>query len=673
MEMKISGDTARADQHIPKYKSALEAALHWHNFGFDVIPIVPLLKSPAVKWDPWLDGLGPEKITSHWSKNPTHELGFIVGDSLLVLDADSSESVFALQRLEKDAGVPPLFVVTTKRGEHHYFRRAPDTYARSDAHSTEQHPERIDVKTGKAIVVLPPSTGKNIKACWVASADNLFEVEQGFIDMVFSHNGRVPPRPVVTRMPSSDAKEISSQTYQKICALLEQLDPEEGGHEGWIRIGMAIHTETDGDDEGLEIFDQWSQRGSTYPGRHIIEVKWRSFSTARTDRCNMGTIINRLKKHGGDWMEVCSNKEDAFETCEYEAIESNCTTAAPTDDTCHPGKGMNPLDRYSLRGKSAAIANDAIKHQPILDGLAMIGQSTAFFAPANSGKTLITLSRICDDIRSGMIDPSLVYYANVDDSGQGLAEKLGISDEFNFHMLAEGYENFKAAEMLKIMSEMAENDYAKGVVVILDTIKKFTNPMDKTKASHFTGIVRKFVVKGGTVIGMAHTNKKPGPDGKPVYGGTSDIVDDFDCAYTISTEDSPNPSEKIVVFENIKRRGHSPFKVAYRYSHELAVNYNELLLSVERVDVEKLAAVAQAQQTKSDAEVIASIQAHIQQGINTKMKLAATVAEQLQISRRKALGIIERYTGDDPSIHKWRFVVREHGAQIFTPLAGVEP
>ncbi|WP_153131422.1 hypothetical protein [Dechloromonas hortensis] len=112
------------------------------------------------------------------------------------------------------------------------------------------------------------------------------------------------------------------------------------------------------------------------------------------------------------------------------------------------------------------------------------------------------------------------------------------------------------------MNEMVASDQAKGVIVILDTIKKFTDLMDKTKASQFTKVIRQFVMKGGTVIGMAHTNKKLGANGKPIYGGTSDIVDDFDCAYTIATEECSNPAEKIVVFDNIKRRGSNPVRVS---------------------------------------------------------------------------------------------------------------
>lgn len=451
-----------------------------------------------------------------------------------------------------------------------------------------------------------------------------------------------------------------------IRALLKHIDPEEGGYDEWVRIGMAIHTETNGDSVGLEVFDQWSRNGSTYPGLQAIKMKWRSFTSNRTDRCNLGTIINRVTAAGLDWQVICSKAEDNFKPCEYKVVGADTRVKIPQPATA------NPLDSYSLLGMSEEVARDAQDQKPILCGLAVLGQATAIFAPPNSGKTLITFSNICEDIQQGKVEPSKVYYVNVDDSGQGLANKLAIADEFGFHMLSEGYRGFKASDLLAIMVEMITNDQAKSVIVILDTIKKFTNLMDKTKASQFTTIIRQFVIKGGTVIGMAHTNKKAGADGKPVYGGTSDIVDDFDCAYTIAPGLSQNSNEKVVVFENIKRRGNNRTHVAYRYSIESDLSYAELLSSVEKLDDDQTLAVAKKPK-EDDSNLVAAIQQCIIRGITSKMSLAEAASKVAGVSKRSALSAIERYTGSDPAVHKWQFEVRERGAKVFTLLDNATP
>lgn len=665
--MKNSLAIASSNQHIPNFINNTDAALFWHRFGFNVIPIAPLLKQPALKWDPWLDSLNAEKIAAHWAKYPNHEVGFIVSDSFFVLDADSPESVAALHAIEKESGIPPLMVVTTRRGEHHYFRRSGETFAKSDAHSTKQYPDRIDVKTGRSIVVLPPSTGKVIKTCWVESADKLFEVEQDFIDMVFQHNGREVPRVLAVKAGANEVREIDSNTYTRLVALLKHLDPEEGGHDGWVRVGMALHTETNGDDDGLEIFDQWSSKGSTYPGRRMIETKWRSFASNRGDRCNIGTIINRVTAAGHDWKANCSETEAPFEPCEY-------TVVTASDEACNTQivpvgqpSATNPLDKYSLRGMADEIANEAVAQVPILGGLANMGQATCIFAKPNTGKTLIVFNGLCEGIRQGRLDASLLYYINVDDSAKGIADKLAIADEHGFHLLSEGYQDFKASDLLKIINSMVESDQARGIVIALDTVKKFTNVMDKTKSSHFTKIIRRFVLKGGTIIALAHTNKNAGADGKPVYGGTTDIVDDFDCAYTIALGLSQSNDEKVVVFENIKRRGNNPTRVAFRYSIESDLSYAVLLSSVEKLDDAQAVTVAHKPK-EDDTKIVAAIEQCITQSINSKMILADAAAKIAGTSKRSALSAIERYTGDDPAVHKWKFAVRERGAKVFTLL-----
>ena len=138
------------------------AAVCWYGFGLDVIPVLRGTKMTAVKWDPWLDNLGLESICNHWDTHPDHELGFIVGDDMIVFDADSPEAIAALAQIEEAFDITPNLIIQTTKGQHHFFRRAADTFCKSDSHSTEKHPARIDVKTGRALVVLPPSTGKTV-------------------------------------------------------------------------------------------------------------------------------------------------------------------------------------------------------------------------------------------------------------------------------------------------------------------------------------------------------------------------------------------------------------------------------------------------------------------------------------------------------------------------------
>jgi hypothetical protein len=331
-----------------------------------------------------------------------------------------------------------------------------------------------------------------------------------------------------------------------------------------------------------------------------------------------------------------------------------------------PIRAANPLDKFSLRGKSDEIEKNAVDAVPILGQLALQGQATVFYAAPNTGKTLITLSLLVDAIQHSRVDPSMVYYLNMDDTFIGVVEKLRIAEEHGFHVLAEGHRDFSANQFLGHIAEMIEKDQAHGVVIILDTLKKFVNLMDKAKSSSFTKVVRQFVMKGGTLVALAHTNKMPGQDGKPVYGGTSDIMDDFDCAYTLaSITPKAGSCEKVVEFENKKRRGNVVPNAAYSYNIQFGTPYTDILLSVQPVDETQLEPMKQAEQLASDADVINTVIACIGKGINTKMKLVDAVAKSAGVSKRSAMQIIEKYTGVDPAVHRWQFDVRGHGAKVF--------
>ena len=171
----------------------------------------------------------PKALHDHWTAHPDHEVGCIVGDDIIVFDADGPESIKALVDLEQQHGLTPRLVVTTSRGEHHYFRRAEGSHAKSDAHSTEAHPERIDVKTGRALVVLPPSGGRQVKVIEGDNVDQLTVADQNFIDAVYRHNGRDAPRPPDVKPPSphllpSDLDQVTARLNE----MLKHLDPDCG-------------------------------------------------------------------------------------------------------------------------------------------------------------------------------------------------------------------------------------------------------------------------------------------------------------------------------------------------------------------------------------------------------------------------------------------------------------
>ena len=235
---------------------------------------------------------------------------------------------------------------------------------------------------------------------------------------------------------------------------------------------MAIYHETGGSEEGFELANAWSSKGKKYKGPREIRVKWKSFKSSTVNPITKGTLIQMLEAKGIDWKAVCDAVEPQFEICDYEII--NPVMDIPAENKVD----HNSLDKFSLRGMSGEMARLAVDAVYVLWLIALMGQATVIYAAPNTGKTLIILFLLIEAIKNGRVDPSNVYYINVDDTHMGLTEKLRLAEEYGFHMLADGYKDFEAGVFLSSVRDMIEKDQARGVIIILDTLKKFTDLMD---------------------------------------------------------------------------------------------------------------------------------------------------------------------------------------------------
>lgn len=327
------------------------------------------------------------------------------------------------------------------------------------------------------------------------------------------------------------------------------------------------------------------------------------------------------------------------------------------------------LSNYSVRGSAEKFEREVVEATALLGSVCLAGQFTLWYAPPNAGKTLIMLKLLAEAILAKRINPGRVYYFGADDNSAGLAEKVRLLDDLGVHSLVPGHKGLTPAKLLEELRLLAQRDQARGVVILLDTVKKLTSLMDKAKASEFAEVCRRFVMKGGTIVGLAHTNKNLGADGKLRFAGTSDLVDDCDAAYIITPRKLDDGSgECVAEFNAHKRRGNSAEHVAYAYAGDGSISYAERLASVRLLETGQLDEFKRVEVERSDADVIAAVTACISEGVTAKMALAKATALRAVTSERRAIQVIERYTGNDPVMHRWTYTVRERGAKVFALL-----
>jgi len=305
------------------------------------------------------------------------------------------------------------------------------------------------------------------------------------------------------------------------------------------------------------------------------------------------------------------------------------------------------LKAFSLNGKSTEMEKQMLEDKYVMNGIAILGQATAIYAKPNAGKTLTALKLITDAISEGDIDPGDIYYINADDNYKGLVTKLKLAEKHGFHMLCPGHNGFEPKEFQEYLASLTASDTARGVVIILDTLKKFNDIMDKKSSSDFGVVMRAFVSKGGTIIMLAHTNKNRDSDHKVVFSGTSDVVDDVDCAFTIDVTEVTE-THKTIIFENIKSRGDVSREVIYKYLLK-ADSYEALVDSVAAVDEQEATKQKESKRVNDLLEVnkegIDSITDALRDG-NSKTEDIITFAhKQSAISKPKLRKVLKHHTG----------------------------
>ena len=333
-----------------------------------------------------------------------------------------------------------------------------------------------------------------------------------------------------------------------------------------------------------------------------------------------------------------------------------------------PEKEVFSFSQFSLNGKSAEMREKMLNDTFVLDNIAILGQATAIYAKPNTGKTLLVLWMLIESIKAKRVKGENVFYINADDTYKGLVTKLEIAERYGFQMIAPSHGGFETKQFQNYIRKMIDENTAHGKVIILDTVKKFTDLMDKKQATNFMKVGREFISSGGTLIMMAHTNKNRDQDGKVVFAGTSDVVDDCDCAFILD-EVTKTDFKKQVLFENFKSRGDVMRELSFSYSITEKQSYKDLIDSVQSVDV---ATIEQAKKEKvitakveKDAVAIEIITNAINQGHHKQPDLLS-YAKNAGLSDAKCRKALKDYEGEKLSSSSfWRVVHGDKNSKTY--------
>lgn len=372
-----------------------------------------------------------------------------------------------------------------------------------------------------------------------------------------------------------------------------------------------------------------------------------------------------LKDAGDNWLTIDGESWNKVRQREFMQKKAQ---AGALDGLVNLDKPFD-LASFSLKGQSQEMRKKMLDDKFVMKNIAILGQATAIYAKPNTGKTVLTLYKLKESIQNGSIEGENVFYINADDSYNGLVTKLQLAEKYGFHMISPSHNGFESKQFLTYLRALMQQDTASGKIIVLDTLKKFADLMDKKNASDFMVIGREFISKGGTLILLAHTNKNRNGDGKVIFAGTSDIVDDVDCAYTLDEVECIGPTKQ-VIFENIKNRGDVAREIAFQYDTTVGQTYEQLLDSVTECNKESLEkamkAKAIADKLERNSAVIQAIIEAIDSGHILKTDLIGYAQQCSVFGRQKISTVLKEHTGSNYiDGHRWRETIGEKNAHIY--------
>jgi len=185
------------------------------------------------------------------------------------------------------------------------------------------------------------------------------------------------------------------------------------------------------------------------------------------------------------------------------------------------------IDEFSMKVKE--LDQMEIEEIDIQDGIFFKGQVLTIIARPNGGKTLLAQHWASLMPRNNY---RVIYvYEDANMSGYKMASERG--KEFGYSVLS-SFARVGATPqtILSKLSELVQkSDNLSNTVIIIDTLKKFTEVLSKPENKAFFSLMRSVAMKEGSVLLLGHANKYLDDNGRLVYEGTGDMLADVDSMY----------------------------------------------------------------------------------------------------------------------------------------------
>ncbi len=206
---------------------------------------------------------------------------------LFVIDVDARNGgVQSYERLRNDfpAVEKAGLIVNTGSGggsQHLYFT-LPEGIA-----LTQHHPDYPGIDFKSSGYVVGPGSLHASGSRYEVAYGSPYDIDKAPADLID-----------LLRKPEKHRAEVQGTffdvSHKDLAEMVNVIDPDTD-HETWVRCGMALHHASGG--TAFEVWDQWSNRGTKYPGRDTLAKRWHSFGKS-ANPVTLATLIHYAEAAG---------------------------------------------------------------------------------------------------------------------------------------------------------------------------------------------------------------------------------------------------------------------------------------------------------------------------------------------------------------------------------------
>lgn len=301
-----------------------------------------------------------DQIRVWWKRWPDALVGVPMGQAtgLIAIDYDPdkhTDDTGEWLELNTDA-LMSARVHGTMRGGRHYLFRVPKGQryrTGADLFLAGKVRRGIDLRADGGYIIWWPIHGGT------QTNDVAPFLPAGLIDERSFARNDAPPTP--RQEPSPEAWLRDRQNVEDALAYLDPADRDR-----WIRIGMALHRATGGNDEGFQLWHGWSAGGitgetpHTYAGIDDCRYHWASFKDRSANPVTLASLFHEAKARG-----YVSRARQHAAASSPEAPQGDTPTdqALPEDERFAPLESI--ADDGEPRGRTIKVRKDDPIRRPM--------------------------------------------------------------------------------------------------------------------------------------------------------------------------------------------------------------------------------------------------------------------------------------------------------------------